>query len=55
MEGLFRYTSNVAASIDCVREHFCIVLVRYQDFELQGESKFIFQAAGFVRHSKGKT
>jgi hypothetical protein len=38
-------------SIDFVQENFCIVIVRQQDFELQG-SRLIFQAAGFVRHQQ---
>ena len=36
-------------SVDFVQDNFCIVVVRQQDFELQG-SGFIFQATGFVRH-----
>jgi len=31
-------------SVDFIRENFCIVVVRQQDFELQGDSTFIFQA-----------
>ena len=38
-------------SIDFVEENFCIVVVRKQDFELQG-SKFILQATGRA-NSKG--
>lgn len=39
-------------SIDFVQEHFYIVLVGGQDFELQG-SRFIFQATGSVRQEQG--
>jgi hypothetical protein len=36
-------------TVDFVKENFCIVVVRQQNFELQG-SGLIFQATGFVRH-----
>jgi hypothetical protein len=35
-------------SVDFVQENFCIVVVRQQDFELQGPG-LVFQATGPVR------
>jgi hypothetical protein len=36
-------------SIDFVEEHFCFVITRQQDFELE-RSWLIFEATGSVRH-----
>jgi hypothetical protein len=36
-------------SVDFVQEHFRVVVLRQQDFELQS-ARFVFQATRFVRH-----